>query len=98
MPKYIDKKMVEKYVHVYRTLTHSNLWKRRSASISFQKVIMEMSKSEVNKLLLDVKSAQHEITSIVHDSSTNDAFATVIRSAILGITRFPLIVHMPNAS
>ena len=93
-----SKKMVEKYVHVYRTLTHSNLWKRRSASISFQKVIMEMSKSEVNKLLLDVKSAQHEIVSIVHDSSTNDAFATVIRSAILGITRFPLIVHMPNAS
>ena len=73
-------------------------WKRRAQPISVSRVLMEMAKSEVNKLSLDVKEAEQFLKAAVHHEDVNDPFSNFIRGAVLGITRFPIVAHLPNAT
>jgi len=66
--------------------------------ISLNKVLYHIAKSEVHKLSLDVKDAEYYIKEIVLNDNNDDEYSQLIRNSILGITRFPIIAHLPNAT
>ena len=93
-------KMAQKYLSLYLDVVAATSWKRwrlRSIPSTLERAIFEMSRSEVNKLSFDVKEAEREMKRVVSDSNTMDAsFANLMRGAVLGVTRFPLIAHLQH--
>ena len=95
---YSSENMVEQYYHLYLNLTiQKRRWIYRAVPISFNHVIKAIASSEVNKLSFDVKEAEADMKKLIHFSETNDNYANLMRAAVLGITRFPLIVHLPRS-
>ena len=96
--RFSSETMVASYNLLYHRL--SNAWPRRQGqtSIAVEKVMMEMAKSEVNKLSFDIKTAERHLQEVVHTGAVDDPYANLIRSSVLGITRFPIIAHLPNCT
>ena len=66
---------------------------------SVQEVFLHMASSEMAKLSLDVAEAERSISSLVTDTGRmHDAFALLMRGAVLGITRFPVLAHIPSGT
>ena len=95
-------KMAQRYLSLYETVVIASRvwkqWKQRSIPSTLERAVFEMSRSEVNKLSFDVKEAESAMKEIVNTGDLFDSFANLMRGSVLGITRFPIIAHLPIAS
>ena len=97
------KKMAQRYLSLYETVVTATSrvwkqWKQRSIPSTLERAVFEMSRSEVNKLSFDVKEAESAMKEIVNTGPLFNSFANLMRGSVLGITRFPIIAHLPIAS
>ena len=96
--------MISRYAELYHRLLssneneHSSRWSRQAQSSSVGHVFKSMAKSEISKLKIDVKEAKTALDSLVHYEDSDDAFALLMRGAVLGLTRFPVLAHIPKST
>ena len=98
--------MVSRYAELYRGLLSSTQnggsgWRvlfRRAQLSTAGDVFKSMAKSEIFKLKIDVQEAKAALGSLVHTGDAVDTFAILMRGAVLGLTRFPILAHIPESA